>query len=150
MAATTLKSPQVLRHLGTLGGVNDVKFATTVVALSFDFTQVAAGDAGSTMDLIYVPAGTQRLYGIALFWSAFGSSRVLDLGHTAYVGLDGVTVAADLVKFFENKDVSALGRDFFFVDSLKFQSRDGVLLQANVAGGTIPDAAKLTGFILVG
>jgi hypothetical protein len=120
------------------------------------FTQSGAGDATSTVNLIDLPAGKVRFLGnmSALECSAFGASRVLDIGWTAYTDIDGAAVTADADGLDNDLDVSAaarlgLGTNTAVADggTYVFESQTGVTLQATVAGGTIPDGATLKGVI---
>jgi hypothetical protein len=121
------------------------------------FTQgAAAGDANSTIDLIELPAGKVRFLGnmSSLVFSAFGAARVLDIGWLAYTDQNGTAVVADADGLDDGIDVSAAGRVTLGTntavtsgDSLVFQSRGPVTLQATVLGGTIPAAATVEGVI---
>lgn len=119
-------------------------------------TQDGAGDATSTVDLIKLPAGRVRLLGplCQLRFSAFGAARTLDVGWTAYTDIDGAAVVADADGLDDGIDVSSagtmpLGTNTAVTDgdTYEFESDDGVVLQATVLGGTIPDAATIKGFI---
>lgn len=158
MAVTTEKSaqlnnvdakPPVMNHASQSHGRKRV--------MAFEFTQgAAAGDATSTQDLIKLPAGKCRLY-LNEAWmagSAFGASRTLNVGWTAYVDPDGAAVVADPNGLDNAIDVSSaaqaqLGSAVAAANGkmIDFDSRDGVLIQAVVAGGTIPAAATLKGYI---
>ena len=122
----------------------------------FGFTQSGIGDIGSTVDLINLPPGKVRLLKTdsKFVCSAFGALRTLSIGHLAYTKPDGSAVAAVTDNILTAGDVSAaaaiacgaganaLGDD----PTILFESKDGVTLQASVAGGTIPDLATLKGF----
>lgn len=122
----------------------------------FSFTQgAAAGDATSTADLVKLPPGRVRVLEelSKIRFSAFGASRVLDIGYKTYTGNDGVAVAADDDGFATDIDVSAAGNATFAeanhaANTHLFQSRDGVTVYATVAGGTIPAAATLSGYVV--
>lgn len=125
----------------------------------FNHAQVGAGDAGSTVDLVTLPPGKWRLCKNMshVSCSAFGASRTLDIGYTAYTAGDGSAVSAGADKILDGGDVSAIatltggaGTNALTVDpTILFDSKTGVLLQAVVAGGTIPDAATLKGYFTV-
>ena len=113
-----------------------------------------AGDATSTVDLCRLPSGKVRVLPnlSRITNSAFGAARVLDIGHTAYQSRDDNAVA------YEPANPNALANDIDVaaahasgvlgtVDKYDFYSKSGVLIQAVVAGGTIPIGATLTGYI---
>ena len=115
----------------------------------------AAGDIGTTIDLLRIPQGRVRvLPHLSVMWcSAWGAARVLDLGWRAYYGSDGKTVVAeDAVGLVNDKDVSgalnasqlstAQPIDFFSQASVDERDK-GPMLFGTVAGGTIPAAATL-------
>ncbi len=125
----------------------------------FSFTQgAAAGDANSTADLVKLPAGRVRVLKTVseLICSAFGAARVLDIGHTGYTQMDGTVVAASADTILDGADVSAAvkvimgaGTNALTTDpSVVYESKLGLTVQAIVAGGTIPVAATLKGFIV--
>lgn len=124
----------------------------------FDFTQgAAAGDATSTADLVKLPPGKIRVLGSLskICFSAFGAARTLDVGYTAHTDSNGTTVVAAAAAFCSAVDVSAAGSAVLDEaiaagadTTATFDSRSGVTLQAKVAGGTIPAAATLKGYIV--
>ena len=122
----------------------------------FSYTQAGAGDANSTVELVKLPRGRLRIYGVMsrIAFSAFGASRVLDIGWRAYEDFAGATVAADPDGIDNDINVasagiSALGNALAATDdTLEIESGTGVTIFATVAGGTIPDAATLTGYIV--
>lgn len=158
MATTAQKSDQLtnrdatpmVQNLGTdLGG--KLRF------MNFTFTQSGAGDAGSTVDLFKLPAGRHRilLASSRVAYSAWGASRTLDIGHTAYTDLDGdaVTADPDALTGTGPEDVSSAGvmtpsNAANSVDSVLIESKEEVLIQGVVAGGTIPDGATLAGYFV--
>ncbi|WP_435310647.1 hypothetical protein [Primorskyibacter sedentarius] len=143
-------APPVANPAYNDGGRLRVKF--------FDFTQgAAAGDAGSTVDLVKLPAGKCRVLGALSFieWSAFGASRVLDIGYTAHTDTDGATVAANAVALDNDINVASAGSAAMGSDaavnlgkSLELNSKSGVTIQAACAGGTIPAGARLVGYVV--
>ena len=164
MAVTTQYSTQY-------GGVGDTPSVASLPnsydvgrkqAYWFDHTQSGAGDATSTVDLVFLPAGKYRIL-IAeshIEWTAFGASRLLDIGLRAYTNADGTAVVVDDNLYDDDVDVSsagqaAMGSDYItatlankakghYIDAL-----NGVSLFCTVAGGTIPDAAQLHGYITI-
>ena len=159
MAVTTEKSTQRTNETATPPVLNPVHNAHGRVRSSyFSFTQgAAAGDATSTADLIKLPAGKVRVLKTEslVICSAFGAARTIDIGHTGYTQRDGTAVAASADTILDGGDVAsaaairmgagtnALGTD----PTVEYDSVDGVLLQAVVAGGTIPAGATLKGYI---
>jgi hypothetical protein len=110
-------------------------------------TPTVAGDATSTIDFGTLPAGRVRLLtnDIKVQCSALGASRVLKLGHRAYAGELGVTVAEDDDAFATSVDVAAAGVKAGGLAELTFDmfSRAGVGVFGTVTGGTIPIGAAL-------
>lgn len=123
-----------------LSGRNRVAF--------FNFVQsAAAGDANSTIELLKLLVGRFRMTEIDLKVSAFGSSRVLKIGHRAATALDGFTVIAENLGFFATGiDVSSAVSVKTYVNK-KLETFKGVTIVAQVTGGTIPAAATVEGFI---
>jgi hypothetical protein len=124
--------------------------------LQVTFTQgAAAGDAGSSVGLIKLPAGKVALLGWLSHFdiSAFGASRVLDVGWDAYKDKSGTAVVADDNGLDDNLDVSsasavAIG-SIIGGDVKVFESLNGVVLRATVAGGTIPAGATIKGGVVI-
>lgn len=123
--------------------------------LSFEHTQAVAGDAGSVTTLIKLPAGKIRVLTnlSKIEHSAFGSSRTLGVGFAAYTNEAGTDVAADPDYFASAVNVAAAGT--FVLDesatpalSQELDSKQGIVVNATVAGGTIPAGATLKGYIL--
>lgn len=160
MAVTTQQSTQTANAAAGVYGttfLNPAENVAKVRIARIDFTQVVAGDIGSTVDLCKLPAGKLRLLGdmslIAV--SAFGSSRTLAIGWTAYTGADGTTsnsatpaglnaaTSVASATALQVGSAAVLGND----QTKLFDSASGVLIQAIVAGGTIPDGATITGYV---
>ena len=126
----------------------------------FTFTQgAAAGDANSTADLVKLPPGKNITLpkNLSRFvCSAFGASRVLDIGHTGYANIDGTAVAAAADVILDGADVSAAaigsmgaGTNALTAnDAFVFDNRSGVTIQAKCTGGTIPAGATLNGYFV--
>lgn len=160
MAVTTEKSTQVT-NMEALPPVrlNTNELGGRIRIARFTFTQgAAAGDATSTMDLTKLPVGktvTVLKSASRIVVSAFGASRTLDIGHTGYTNLDGTVVAAAADVLMDGQDVSAaalikmgLGTNAFTADdSFTFNARTAPVIQAVVAGGTIPVGATINGWI---
>lgn len=155
MAVTNLNSTQAALQLGP-GTDIDHPDHGRVKCVSFEFNQGAvAGDATSTALLIKLPAGKLRVLSnlSQISFSAFGASRTLDVGFTAYNLLDNTAVNADPDYFASAVDVSAAGVTQFSESttparSQYLESREGIWVNATVAGGTIPASATLTGYIV--
>jgi len=114
---------------------------------AFSFTQSGAGADGDTVTLCSLPGGTLRVLGVAVTSSAFGASRVIKVGHTGYTNLSNTAVSADDDAFMANTSVATAGTISTFATS-KLSSKTGLVVQATVTGGTIPDAATLNGYVL--
>jgi hypothetical protein len=157
MAVTTEKSDQVTNRDARPTVNNPVSDEGGRIRLAyFSFTQgAAAGDANSTVDLVYLPAGRKRILGALsnVSTSAFGSSRTLDIGHAGYTeASDGSTVAADEDAIHSAADISSAGA-FAPLDEIgndktfEIYSKGAVLIIAKCEGGTIPVAATVEGYI---
>lgn len=153
--ATTAQNSTQYDLQTTVGSELDLPYHGRVKALSFVYTQDGAGDATSTQTLIKLPAGKimvlTKLSQIEV--SAFGASRTLDVGFTAYNELDNTAVSADPDYFASDVDVSsatsfALNESATPTMAQYMESRDGIVVQAAVSGGTIPDGTTIKGFIL--
>jgi hypothetical protein len=155
MALSVEHSQQVTARLAgkMLASYRD---SSRIIICPFNLTQVVAGDVASSRSLAFIPPGMYRFYRhlSAVFFSAFGASRTLDLGWLAYVDKDGTAVATSMNGLNAAIDVSALGTAVIgtalttgFKD---FESRDGVYIAYTVAGGTIPAAATLNGALVLG
>jgi hypothetical protein len=114
------------------------------------------GDATTTIDLCDLPPGEIRILPSMsrIATSAFGASRVLDVGHRAYVKFDQtyqttITEAESANAFINDLDVSGAVADTKWSTTLKYDlySKQGVRIFATVAGGTIPVAATINGYV---
>ena len=125
--------------------------------LKFTFTQDGAGDAGSIARLTKLPSGRTRVLSRESWvsCSAFGSGRTLNVGHTEYKNRLGETVAENADAIADGLSVVAAA-DLRMGDSttagvaamdLEFDANDTPEIIAKVVGGTIPDGAKLEGWI---
>lgn len=155
MAVTTQKSDQITA-LTTYPIVNaeQADVGGKVRTRRFTHTQSGAGDATSTVELVQLPAGRVRvlLDQSVIANSAFGASRVLDIGYAAYTDFSGTTVAASANGIKNDLDVSAAATNTMAgaagaEPTLAFNSKTGVTLYCTVAGGTIPDGATLKGYV---
>lgn len=149
MGVTNEKSNAVKRVEGSLSGYDPDTFQKKVAVGLIDFTQgAAAGDATSTADLFYLPPGKRKLLKVVAVTSAFGASRVLDIGNAAYTKSDGSAGSAAAEAVAADIDV-ANAATTEKTPFLEFDSKgDGVKFLAAVAGGTIPAGATIKGFFL--
>lgn len=132
----------------TLGKINPTESGVLRIA-RFTFTQgAAAGDATSTATLVRMPAGRVRILGALseVRFSAFGASRLLDVGRPAVVDITGETVAASTNGLADDINVASAGRAAL-VGEMGVDTPGGFPIVATVAGGTIPAAATLSGYI---
>ena len=154
MAVTTEKSTQYTEQTTDGSKVDPADHGKVEIAY-FSFTQGAsAGDAGSIAELIKLPAGKIRVLTeeSQIAFSAFGASRTLDVGYQAYTNSSGTAVAIDADYFASAVDVSSAGELVLNESATpalaqELDSQDGIVIQADVAGGTIPAAATLEGYI---
>tara|TARA_R100000656_G_C3910575_1_gene120807 strand:+ start:43 stop:525 length:483 start_codon:yes stop_codon:yes gene_type:complete len=156
MAVTTQKSTQVTNMDATPPTIMDTTSLHGRLRVAFfAHTQDGAGDATSTVDLVKLPTGTGRILVRSSFLaaSAFGSSRTLDIGYVAHTDTNGDAVAVDVDAVLDGLDVSGatnamLGTGTNTVDTYLYDSNAPLTIQAVVAGGTIPDTATLSGYIV--
>lgn len=125
----------------------------------FTFTQsAAAGDAGSTMLLVRLPATGRVIPHLSKIYTidAFGAARTLDVGFAAHnLRTDGTAVVADTDFFITALDVSSANASALFDESDTDAVKDGffpdaeepVDILATVNGGTIPAATKIRGVV---
>jgi hypothetical protein len=154
MAVTTENSTQYTAQ--TDGSMLNGPAHGNVRCMTFEFTQgAAAGDATSTQTLIKLPAGKIRVLTnlSKIAFSAFGALRTLNVGYTAFENQDGTAVAADADFFASAVDVSAAGTAVLDESttpdlSHELDSKDGIVVQSAVAGGTIPAGATVKGYIM--
>jgi len=158
MAVTTEASTQATNQAANNAHLEPNEISGRLRVAHFEFTQgSAAGDANSTVDMIYLPAGRVRVMSKLSYvtCSAFGSSRVLDVGYTAHTDQAGTAVSADADAMADGLDVSSAAdlqmglstSSGVAAMSLLLNSRDRVLIQGICTGGTLPAAATLAGFI---
>lgn len=165
MAVTNETTPEFkdVTDPRTNGGVSSVYFRD-LQYIPFNFTQgAAAGDATSTVDLVYLQRGRYVILPkLSLIrWSAFGSSRVMDIGVKAHTDEAGAAVSDALTRFDDDIDVSAAGSaamgsnlaaaDFsgVYLNVGGTSNTDGAIIRCTVTGGTIPAAATLVGYLVV-
>lgn len=149
MGVTTERSTILQTQEGTLAtALARTQLGGRVLHQPFDFTQgAAAGDITSTQGLVKMPAGKHKVLGIGLQTSAFGASRVLDVGYEAHTKQDGTAVNASANAFKDDADVSSAAFSFIPLN-VAMDSKNGYVVSASVAGGTIPAAATIKGYVL--
>ncbi len=159
MAIVDVKSTQYGNRDSSPPVANDVQDVGGKIRFyRFDVNQGAvAGDAASKQFLCRIPAGKGYIIPILsrCKWSAFGASRVLDIGHAGWTKPDGTAqvAAADVID--DGRDVSAAGVGYLsagtngVTDVIAFNAADEIVIQSVVAGGTIPASATLNGWIAV-
>ena len=121
----------------------------------FDITTVAGSD-GDTIGLIKLPAGKQRIVLplSRIAFSAFGAARTMDLGWEAYTDQDGTAVAADPNGLDDGIDVSGAGSvnpggTVGGAETYLFDSRDGVVITAQINDAAIGAGETLDGYLIV-
>jgi len=157
MTVTAQQSTQVANGLALPAVKNEIVDLAKLRLARFDFTQVGAGDIGSTMDLVQLGAAHYRIIPALSHaeWSAWGASATLDIGHTGYTKLDGTTVAAAPAAIEDTVNVAAAGNAFLGVGAgaaanisgLEIECKGNLLIQAVVAGAVVPAGATLKGWI---
>lgn len=109
-----------------------------------DYTQVATGTAGDTVELCKLPAGRVRLIGrlCSLYHNITVASATLDVGWGAHTDLDGVAVDADPDGLDDGVDVDVAGTiNLGTVAAVLavggnhlFESEEGVVITADLVG----------------
>ena len=121
--------------------------------MHFSVNPAVTGDAGSTAQLLVLPHGRVRIIPqLSRFWNGiFGASRVLNIGHAAYLKELNATEAANATAFVSANDVSAAGTAKVLGTTRKYDmfSRKGIVVTAQVTGGTWPPGIVLEGFLAV-
>lgn len=142
MAKTNLKSEQI--KMNDMGKIDASADNAKVRLACFDFAQgETAGDAGSTADLVVLPANCRILPALSrITTSALGAT--LDVGLRAYKNVEGVAVA---------EDADAIGAALATSSETSVAMGEGyidVASQGSVvvfATGTLPAKATLKGYI---
>jgi hypothetical protein len=116
----------------------------------------AAGSDGDTIALIKLPSGKKRvvLPMSRIAFSAFGAARTMDLGWEAYTDQDGTAVAADPNGLDDGIDVSSAGTvnpggTVGGAETYLFDSRDGVVITAQINDAAIGAGETLNGYFIV-
>ena len=128
MAVTIQNS---VEHAATLA-IPTVKAGTTadkgkLRTLAFTHNQAGVGDAGSTIVLGKLPAGTVKIIGgLSRFYvNIVAGSATIDIGWQAYVDANGADVALDVDGMVDGLDVDTVG----------FRSMEGNTAATKLLGG---------------
>lgn len=124
------------------------KWGGEVRRREFNVTTIA-GVADDTIGLIKLEAGPVNVVGIVLIdgWSAFGTSRTMNLGHEAYADVDENVQAENLTAFDSARSVASAGSAEIWLNK-PFSIKGTFTIVAQIQGGTIPAAATLKGYVL--
>lgn len=152
MAAVNENSTQYANVIADPIVMNEQNVVGRPVRYVFEATRAVQGDAGSLTKLLKLPAGKLRIIGGWLKNSALGSSRTLSLGNAAYVNKAGTAVVAAAASILAAYDASgAVDAYKVFGDAdtmgVDFETRDGLVVEATVAGGTHDAGETLVGWI---
>ena len=106
----------------------------------FSYTATGASTTPNDIDLLELPSGRVRVFPAQslVHSDAWGASRVLDIGHKAYVGEQNAAVAADDDAFTTSQiDISAASQNTWDATLLKYDmfSMKGITVNATVSGG---------------
>lgn len=124
-----------------------------VYQVSFSYKNETGGTlaAGTKIGLAQLPAGAVAIHGLSQAkHSALGASRTLDIGHEAYKDKDNADVAEKLDLLLDGANVSGAGTVSLNLQgpAYKAESKEGIVITAQVNGGTIPANATIDGVIL--
>lgn len=157
MSATTQSSDiyaiQVATNSNSRNPAHDA--GGKLVVFRFAFTQSGTGDAGSYANLFKLPPGKFRYLGnlSKIYFAALGTARTMDVGFSAHTNADGTAVVADPNGLHDGEDVSSAG-SAAPVGALTgdgtylFDSREGVVISAQINDGTITDGKTLKGIMV--
>ena len=160
MAVTTQETTQYANIFTTTPAVNNETsdWKGRVRGMYFEHTQSGAGDSGSSVALVKLPAGRVRLLlpssWLYVNWTT--ASATLDLGFDAYTDLDGSAVtadpdglidgisvdSADVIGFEELTTLAGLAATGY---TKVFESKDGVVIRATSASTAIADTDTIAG-----
>tara|TARA_A100000172_G_C3042386_1_gene111003 strand:- start:977 stop:1468 length:492 start_codon:yes stop_codon:yes gene_type:complete len=158
MAVTTQKTTEYTNQTASPVTLNPTtSYHGRIRVASFVHDQSGVGDAGSTVSLIRLPAGTVKvlLHSSVMYVNWTASSQTLDLGWEAYTDAAGDAVAADPDGLVDGLDVDTAG--YFAMSgalatvkaaggTYTFTSRDGVVIAAK-AIGALADGDDIAGYI---
>ena len=157
MATTTQYSTEYDQaYVTASGNLQTNEMAGRVRVAFFTAAQSGAGDAGSSVALVKLPAGKVRLLAAQskayVNWTT--GSATLDLGWDAYTDIDGAAVAADANGIDDGVDVDTAGFQTFGSaltatgGTKVFESQSGVVIRATSADTAIADGDDLVGALL--
>ena len=153
-------STELTNEAANIPTLNPVHKSTKLHFKYFSYNQGAsAGAANDTIEFVKLPAGDVRIFKhlSAVNCSAFGASRVLDIGFRAHVKYtDNSAVAESVDTILDGADISAIasrgggaGTNALTVSpSILLQAKAPVTIFGTVTGGTIPASATLEGYIV--
>lgn len=152
MGITTQNSVEYAKQVTTpRTKVNAYELGGKVRRYFFTHTQDTQGDANSLVNLCILPAGSYRVVGVYINSSALGAGRTLDVGHTGYIGQDGVAVVADENAFITGLSVSSavdgFQRSIGADTGVDITSRSEVVVQAIVKVDTLDNAETINGWV---
>lgn len=138
---------------GSFADVSELGGRTRV--LHWSFTNNTGGTIASGAQVLIgkLPAGRCRLLRAGEFaTSALGASRTGTIGFNAYTDKDGNAVVADPDAFKTTQDLATAANGLAYNavagGSWFFNSREGVDITLDLAGGTIPDGGVVQGYFL--
>lgn len=113
---------------------------------AFDWTQVGTGTAADQQFLCQMEAGAVRILSVSVTFSAFGSGRTLDFGHTGAADENGTAIAADPDAFGADQAIATAGTAVIEINS-QITTQDGFVFAGQVNDGTQPAGATLNGYV---
>lgn len=157
MAVTTQYSTEYNQAYVAASGLLETNTQRGRVRVAyFTAAQDGAGEAGSSVAIVKLPAGKVRLLASQskayVNWTT--GSATLDLGWDAYTDASGTAVTADANGIDDGLDVDAAGYQTFgnaltaTGGTKLFESKDGVVIRATSADVAIADGDDLVGFLL--
>ena len=157
MATTTQYSTEYdTAHVSKTGNLESNTQGGRVRCAYFSATQDGAGDAGSSIALVKLPAGKVRLLASqSKAYVGFATdSATLDMGWDAYTNIDGTAVAADANGIDDGVDVDTAGYQTFGSaltatgGTKLFESQGGVVIRATSADVALADADVISGYVM--
>lgn len=152
-------STELTNESATIPKLNPINKSTKLHFKYFSYVQGSAGAASDTVEFVKLPSGDLRIFKHLshVNCTAFGASRVLDVGyraHTKYT--DNSAVAESIDTLLDGADISAVankpwgvGANALTKDPAVFlQPKDRVTIFGTVTGGTLPAAAELNGVVV--
>lgn len=153
------KSTELTNEDASIPTLNPVNKSTKLHFKYFSYVSAAGGAASDTVEFVKLPSGDLRIFKHLshLNCTAFGASRVIDVGyraHTKYT--DNSAVAESTDTLLDGADISAVANKSFGAGTnaltkeptVFLQPKDRVTIFGTVTGGTIPTSAELNGVIV--